>query len=302
MLNRKIKFFISVVENGSFSKAAKELYLSQSAISQQIVLLEDELGVELFNREGYRPILTEAGKYYYDKCKKIIDEYKDIEENTKKIALSEKKRLRIGITGPLEKNHLPLIINEYKKIYKDVFVELKKVKFKNGVEQLENEKLDICFNIQNEFRISDKIKTVKLLKHQVCIICSREHPWANKSYIESSEIGNEPIISFGKRFGELFYLDFIESFKKDGIAPNIVQEVEELEELLMAVKINQGIGLISREVVEDNDDIHMIDIINTHHNADYCIGYIENNDKEKDFIKEFINITGNYFMKLYKKK
>lgn len=293
MLNRKINFFISVVENGSFSRAAKQFYLSQSAISQQIIQLEEELGVCLFDRSGYRPILTESGRYYYNECKKLLDQYKRIEEMTKTFDGSKNRKLRIGITGPLENKHLPIIINEYKKEYSDVIIELKKIKFESGVNQLVEEKLDICFGITNDFKGKENINTVNLLKHKVCVVCSMEHPWSNRKSVNSIEISHQPIISFSKSFGKGFYLDFIKSFKQDGITPNIVQEVDELEELLLAVKINQGIALVSREVVDEDSGICILNIDNTHHHADFCIGYLKKNDNE--FIKALVDITVKYF-------
>lgn len=293
LLNRKINFFISVVENGSFSRAAKQFYLSQSAISQQIIQLEEELGVCLFDRSRYRPLLTEAGKYYYNECKKILEQYKKVEETMKKIHASGNRKLRIGITGPLENKHLPIIINEYKTEYSDVVIELRKIKFEGGVNQLLEDKLDICFGITNDFKGKENINIVNLLKHKVCVICSKDHPWANRKSVNSIEIAQQPIISFSKSFGKGFYLDFIKSFKKDGITPNIVQEVDELEELLLAVKINQGIALTSREVVDEDSEICVLDIDNTHHHAEFCIGYLKNKDNE--LINAMVDITAKYF-------
>lgn len=65
MLDKKIVYFIEVVNEGSFSAASRKLLISQAAISQQITLLESELNVKLFDRDGYRPILTSAGRQFY---------------------------------------------------------------------------------------------------------------------------------------------------------------------------------------------------------------------------------------------
>lgn len=296
MLNRKILFFIGVVESGSFSGAAKKIYLSQSAISQQIIQLEAELGVLLFDRSGYRPILTEAGKYYYQESKKLIENYDLIIKNIKKIDKGSKKVLKIGITGPMEKKLLPQVINEYKSKYEDVLIEIKKINFEGGVHQLLDGTLDVAFGITNDFKGKDEIHTVNLLKHKVCVVCSKDHPWANRTSVNSSEIANQPIVSFSKSMGNNFYFDFIESFKKDGVTPNIVQEVDGLEELLLAVRFNQGIALTSREVVSNEDDVCQLDIDNTHHHADFCLGYLHKNNK--NFLKAFVECTVTYFNSL----
>ena len=87
---------MSVVETGSFSQAAKKHYLSQAAISQQISKLEEEVGVRLFDRSKYRPELTEAGKYYYQKIKQLSEEY---EKNRETDALYSKKEFAENSSG-----------------------------------------------------------------------------------------------------------------------------------------------------------------------------------------------------------
>ncbi len=69
MLFRQMKYFTAVVDCGSFTEAAEQCYISQSAISQQIRALEKVLGVELIHRENRRFSLTSAGEYFYDQSK-----------------------------------------------------------------------------------------------------------------------------------------------------------------------------------------------------------------------------------------
>lgn len=293
MFDKKIVFFVSVVENGSFSAAGKKLYMSQSAVSQQVASLEDYLGIKLFDRSGYRPVLTEAGLFYYENCRKIMENYSKTEEEAKRIYAESQKSLNIGILGPLERKYLPDIIVKYKKKYGDIKIDLKKINFETGIEDLKNHFLDISFGILNDFSDHDDIEVVKLFPHRVCVICSQSHPWAKRKYIEGYEIAGQPIITFSKNLGKRFYDDFMESFKLDGVNPNIVKTVNELEEMLLAVKINQGIAFISREIIDENDGICMIDIKHTHHHADFCLAYLKKNDKI--FIKDFVNIVSEYF-------
>ena len=98
MLKKSFYFFMSVVETGSFSQAAKKHYLSQAAISQQISKLEEEVGVRLFDRSKYRPELTEAGKYYYQKIKQLSEEYEKIEKQTRYIQKKNSQKIVVGFT------------------------------------------------------------------------------------------------------------------------------------------------------------------------------------------------------------
>lgn len=96
MLLRQIRYFVSVVRHNSFTEAAEENFISQSAISQQIKALEDELGAQLLKREGRRFTVTRAGEYFYRKGLLILDELQRACHETARIAGGEKESLRVG--------------------------------------------------------------------------------------------------------------------------------------------------------------------------------------------------------------
>lgn len=89
LLFRQMKYFIAVVDRGSFTEAAEQCYISQSAVSQQIRALEKELGVELLHRENRRFTLTPAGEYFYSQSKGILKEVEDIRRETIRIGQDE---------------------------------------------------------------------------------------------------------------------------------------------------------------------------------------------------------------------
>lgn len=82
MLLRQIKYFVIVVDTGSFTEAAEECFISQPAISQQILSLEKELGVQLLVRSTRRFTLTEPGKYLYSHGKKLLGETEKLKNGT----------------------------------------------------------------------------------------------------------------------------------------------------------------------------------------------------------------------------
>ena len=298
MINKKIEYFFSVVETGSFSGAAKKHFLSQPAISQQILLLEKEIGLTLFDRSGYRPILTKAGQYFYDECQKLTLEYQHIILKAHRIQSDVFPCLQIGITGPMEEKFLPVIVKIFRKAYPNIDIKIKKTTFSSGITLIKNGTLDAAFGITNDFMKNDSISFVTLLKHQVYIICSREHRWANKLTIEGKELVNEPIISLSPFIGDHFYDDFMKSFELDGVKPDIIKQVDSLEELFFAVRLNEGIALTSKEVVPDTNDLCVLDIINTHHHANFCIGFDEKHMSL--YLKDFIHMIKVYFQKDYK--
>ena len=96
MLLRQMKYFVSVVERGSFTEAAEQCYISQSAMSQQIQALEKDLGVTLLSRGNRRFSLTPAGEYFYRHSKGILAETDTLRRETLRLARRGASRLRIG--------------------------------------------------------------------------------------------------------------------------------------------------------------------------------------------------------------
>lgn len=95
MLLRQIKYFVTVVDTGSFTEAAEECFISQSAISQQILSLEKELGVQLLVRSTRRFTLTEPGKYLYSHGKKLLSETEKLKNGTIAAAAGQEGSLKV---------------------------------------------------------------------------------------------------------------------------------------------------------------------------------------------------------------
>ena len=94
---RQMRYYISVVEAGSFSEAAEVCHISQSAISQQIKSLEDELHIELLERKGRRFVVTPAGQWFYQRAKRHVAEMDSTIREVRRIGRGEHQQLRIGV-------------------------------------------------------------------------------------------------------------------------------------------------------------------------------------------------------------
>lgn len=96
MLLRQMKYFLAVADCKSFSEAAEQCYISQSAISQQIKALEDELGIALIQRSNRRFLLTEAGEYFYAHAQAMLQSVEDLKAGLAEIKAKEHRVFRLG--------------------------------------------------------------------------------------------------------------------------------------------------------------------------------------------------------------
>lgn len=94
---RQMQYYVAVVERGSFSEAAFACHISQSAISQQIRALEEELNVTLLNRQGRRFEMTPAGRWFYQRAKRQVAEMDSIVREVRRIGKQEHRQLRVGV-------------------------------------------------------------------------------------------------------------------------------------------------------------------------------------------------------------
>ena len=124
MLFRQMKYFTAVVECGSFTEAAEQCYISQSAISQQIRALEKELGVELIHRENRKFTLTPAGEYFYSRSKGLLEEADDIRRETVRIGQDDELQLRIGYLRCYSGQELHQAVAEFSRLYPEVSISI----------------------------------------------------------------------------------------------------------------------------------------------------------------------------------
>lgn len=119
MLLQRIKYFVTIVDCNSFTEAAERCYISQSAISQQVNALEEELGVKLYERSGRKFELTAAGDYFYKRGKVILQEVENLKSETVKIGSDNGKNLTVGYLAGYDGIELSETISDFSSTYPD---------------------------------------------------------------------------------------------------------------------------------------------------------------------------------------
>ena len=148
MLLRQIQYFQKVVEYRSFTEAADACHISQSAISQQIKALEDELGFMLLIRKNRSFELTPAGEYFYEKSLDITKQLDNLCIETRKIALNEEAVLRLGYLKNYGGHEFRYALAEFAKRYPKVDIQVFSGTHEELYEKLVGEEVDLVLNDQ----------------------------------------------------------------------------------------------------------------------------------------------------------
>lgn len=161
---RQLKYFHTVVRTGSFTEAAEECFILQSAISQQIKALENDLGVKLLVRKNRGFYLTKAGEYLYQKSGQLLDDFERIKNETIQIGCGSQDALRLG----------------YLKTY-------------SGRELLNSNQLDLVLNDQRR-AFSDKYVNFNLFEASYFVVIHEKHPMSGNPLFEPQMLDEIPII------------------------------------------------------------------------------------------------------------
>lgn len=190
---KQIKYFQSVVRLGSFTAAAEEHFISQSAISQQIRALEEELGVELLDRKKRSFTLTPAGEFFYRKSLVLIADFDTICRETQKAAGQTGELLRVGVLRGYTGDEFMNAAAAFSAAFPDISAEVTHGDHDELYDLLRTGELDIVLNDQRR-AFSDEYRNIVLDVTEYCIEISSKSPLAELPSVEISDLKNIPLI------------------------------------------------------------------------------------------------------------
>lgn len=244
---RHLRYFVAVAEELHFGKAAKRLCITQQPLSRQIKDLEEELGVELFYRTKRTVRLTEVGEIFLVETKKILQQADRAVELVKQASQGKIGRITVGFTGSALNIVLPTTVCQFKQLYPQVDLTLKRMQTPEQVEALNNGQIDLGLlhpPINNDGLILETI-----YQEQLVVALPDNHPLANVSKTVSlQQLANESFILFPRHVGSVLYDRIINLCQQTGFSPNVVQEAIPQQTILGLVAAGIGISLIHSSV------------------------------------------------------
>jgi DNA-binding transcriptional LysR family regulator len=233
---KQIKYFQSVVRCGSFTEAAEQNFISQSAISQQIQALEKELGVTLLERKNRKFTLTPAGEYFYRKSLVLTADFEKMCQETVHIAQKDETALRIGYLKCYSGSEVHQAVSEFSTKYPDVSISIINGNHEDLYDALRLGRVDLILNDQRR-AFSDEYVNCILGTSECFIEVADSNPVAIRESVEVQELKNMPCIlvaSVGQRENEQKYYHDIVGIQGEFIF------AENLEEARMLVAGGKG--------------------------------------------------------------
>lgn len=239
---KHLKYFVAVAEEQSYTKAAQRLFISQPPLSRQIQNLENELGVQLFER-GSRPVkMTEVGQFFYLHAVKLLTQAKEIKSMTQRVGSAE-KTLTIGFVGSLLFGLLPKILYLFRQQQPQLKIELKEMNTKLQIESLKEGSIDVGFG---RLRISDPAIRRILLRNETLVVAVHEqHRFSQAAPgLHLSDLTHENILIFPNHAKPNFSTQIRNLFYEHGLDPAHLTEVREVQLALGLVAAAEGMCIV----------------------------------------------------------
>lgn len=284
---KQMQYFISVVETGSFTKAAEECYISQSAISQQIKALEEEMDVQLLIRKNRSFSLTMAGEFFYKHCKDILLEVETLCKRTKEIEEDENV-LNIGYLRVYPEKELREAVLEFSALYPHVFINLKRGNHEELYNYLISGKASLVVSEQRR-AFHDDYVNYHLLHMDCYVEISKNHPLSEKEYIDVEELKKTTCILVAAKDQQEIEQEFYENII--GLKCHYMF-AEDIEEARLLVAINRGFMPVEHTIKHQNinDNIRVISLYRNQKQLqrNYCAFWKK--EKTNYYIEEFADI------------
>lgn len=242
------RIFHTVAQKGNISYAAKELYISQPAISKAISKLEENLGITLFYRSSRGVTLTEAGKLLYEHTKKAFDALEEGEERIHKISELGIGQIRIGVSTTLCKYILIPYLKGFIEAYPHIKITITCQSTFHTVKLLEEDKIDI--GLIGSFGFGKDIQFLPLKSIEDVFVASKGYMKKIKEETNVSIFDSATLLLLDEQNISRHYIE--NYFKENHIETKQILEVGSMDLLIEFAKIGLGVACVIREFVEED--------------------------------------------------
>ncbi|MBX9823501.1 MAG: LysR family transcriptional regulator [Xanthobacteraceae bacterium] len=243
---REIRYALSVAKERSFTKAAARLNISQSAVSEQVRLLEEEIGFALFRRTSRGIELTEQGRTFLYEAERVVGDVLSLSDTARRLRGAPSDTLTIGMGSGMAQMFMPRLFGDLSKILPGVRLEILTAPTKTIFDDLHEERLDAGIAIESDpDRVPAGLVFDRLTDAEMALIVHPKHHLArSRQPVDVGKLVAEPIVMSELTVG---YGQVVLSLFADlGIRPNVLAVADNIETMKVIVQSGGGIAIVPR--------------------------------------------------------
>ena len=247
----QLEYFCATCRHHSITQAARELYVTQPAISSAIRELEKEFSINLFVRSKNHVTLTKEGELFYQKAQDMLRYIKESSSELYDLG-RQTPPVRIGIPPLLSTVYFPDIYVGFSKIHPEIHLELFEYGSIRAASLVNEEALDVSL-VNMDFYDIDKMNSYTIDSDSFVFCVSPEHPLAREKELTVEMIKNEPIMMYNTDSVQTNTLMGL--FERHGIKPNIIMHASQLHTIRQFIAQRLGGAFLYKSVIRNLPDI-----------------------------------------------
>lgn len=239
--SRQLRAFVTLAKTGSFTQAARELNLSQSAVSHSMKALEREVGCRILDKLGKKAVLTQAGEQLLAHAERILAEMSEARAELGRLGKWGQSRLRLGASTTAAQHILPGVLREFKDSFPSCVIGIEPGDTPEMIEALRAHRIDLALNLEPS--PGEPLDFRPLFTDELHFILSPQHPWARAGRVNRDEIGRQNYILYKRRS---YTSAMIEAyFREDDVVLHSQLDMGNMEAIKELVKLNLGISILA---------------------------------------------------------
>jgi LysR family transcriptional regulator for metE and metH len=239
---RHLRLVLEIAQLGGVTSASKRLYLTQSAVSHQLLDLERRLGTTLFHRAGKRMVPTAAGQRVLATAQSTLLELKRLEDDLRRIAQGQDAVIRLSTECYTCYHWLPPLLNDFHRRFPHVDVQIVAEVTQDPLPALLDGRIDLALVHHDPH--DDRLSLSKLFRDEQVIVVRSDHRLARKRHIEPQDLADEHVIFYGAPLKHLSF--YQEVLMPAGVTPRKVSHIQLTEAIVEMVRANVGITVLAR--------------------------------------------------------
>ncbi len=236
---KHLRMVRAIHPTGNLTRAAASLFVTQSALSQQLKEIESRLGADLFHRTGKQMVLTKIGRMLLGRGEKILDWIEKAELDIDRAVNGETGELKVGVRCLFCYMWLPAVLKQFRESYPNVALEIRNSARPD--EDLISRRIDIAVSASDHF--DPAVDFSFLFQDQVVVVMPKDHVHSRKKALELKDFHGTDIISLVEKSRHYFFYNLL---KDRQIKPRRYMTISHPEAMVDLIAAGLGIGILPR--------------------------------------------------------
>lgn len=261
----QLEYFVCAAHHLNFTKAAKECYISQTAMTQQIQALERNIGVQLFIRDKHHMELTTAGKVYLKEAKAILKRSDEAIRLARMASTGMDGELSVGFISGFGQSDGYGLLRGFHEAFPDIKLKFFRNTMSGLMEYLQKGECDIAFTVQPHQRAYENMNRQYIRSYPLYVVMSRNNPLAEEKEITCKELKDQAFIIMqpaARSRDEMEEMLWV--YQRGGFLPQVVAVEKEPETIMLMAALEMGVSLLPEYIVRPysrNEELAIVPVM-----------------------------------------